>query len=440
MGSGTSLTAPYKNQEVPDTWLALIDCESFYASCEAVFDPQLQGKPIVVLSNNDGCVVALNRLAKQRGIVMGTPWFQISAWAQLSGIYARSSNYELYGSMSARVMQIIGKFAAKQEIYSVDECFVELHGTVEETINLGKKIRETVLQYTGVPVRVAIATTKTLAKIASIGAKANLALDGVCHLYAYTADQREKILQAITTHEIWGVGRRLTKKLAGLNIHSAAALRDSNVRVMRKKFGVTMARTIMELRGISCITLEQQPHEHQDQLIYSRSFNKPIQSTKEMQHVLSVYAQKAGARMRSHGLVAGQVSAWAATAYHKERYESVHTSIALPCHSDNPILLGKAAYALLSRMNPRAAYVRAGIVLTNLAAKNTNIPLDPFDPPASHRHIGQTIDQIVTKHGPKSIGIGLGGMRSAPSWNMRRNMLSKRATTVWEEVPIVLAK
>lgn len=212
--------------------VALVDCESFYASCERVFDPTLNGKPIVVLSNNDGCVVALNREAKALGVKMGVPWFQISAWAEVSGVVARSSNYELYGALSARVMEIIGQFSAWQEVYSVDESFIGLEGTVEELLKVGAEMRERVLRYTGVPVRVAIGKTKTLAKLASLGAKADLSLNGVCHLGAYSPEKLNHIMSSIPVSEIWGVGRRLTKRLASLNIHTVAELRDADLRYM----------------------------------------------------------------------------------------------------------------------------------------------------------------------------------------------------------------
>jgi len=428
--------------DVPQSgrWVALVDCESFYASCEAVFDPTLRGQPIVVLSNNDGCVIALNRLAKARGAKMGTPWFEAKAWCEVAGIHARSSNYELYGSLSARVMQIIAQFSAWQEVYSIDESFIGLHGSVAEAIALGREIRQRVMAYTGIPVRVGIGQTKTQAKLAILGAKADANLGGVCHLASYGPAQQDRIFDSIPVSELWGVGRRLTKRLAALGIHTARDLRDANVPAMRKKFSVNVARTILELRGVKCIELEPvSPRDHKDQLIFSRSFAMPVRTEREMRQVLSMYAQKVSGRLRQQGLVAGVVSSWASTAYYREGYQSAHASVAVPTPTDDPIVLGRAAHYLLPRMQAGAGYVRAGVVLTGLVAKSSEAPLPLFEPEFEGRGIGGTLDSITAKLGAGCIGVGYGGLRDAPAWNMKRGLLSKRAMTEWAELPVVRA-
>lgn len=420
--------------------IALIDCESFYASCERVFEPALDGKPIVVLSNNDGCVVALNREAKAAGVKMGVPWFQLEAFARMAGIVARSSNYELYGSLSARVMEIISNHCAWQEIYSIDESFVGIRGTVEELTALGRRIRAEVLQYTGIPVRVAIGRTKTLAKVASIGAKQALELGAVCHFGSYAPAQQSLILDSLPVTELWGVAGRTGKKLAAMNIHTARDLRDADPKLIRKRFSVVMERTVMELRGIPCIPLEEEPRQYKDQLIYSRSFSKKLTHLDEAEHVISMYAQRVSSRLRAQGQVAGQLQAWAATGWADtgSTPHSTSVSVALPTPTDNPITLTKAASNLIPRLFPPGLsgirYARAGVVLTGLSPKNSLAPLSLFEPEFEGREIGATLDSITNKLGPSMIGVGLAGFKTPQSWEMKREMLSKRATTHWNEL------
>jgi DNA polymerase V len=414
--------------------IALIDCESFYASCERVFDPKLDGKAIVVLSNNDGCVVALNREAKALDIPMGIPWFKLEGYARAAGVVAKSSNYELYGSLSARVMEIIGRYCAWQEVYSIDESFVGLHGTVEELTKLGHEIRAEILRCTGIPVRVGIGRSKTLAKLASRGAKADLTLGGVCHLGSYGPEHIERIMAGTAVTDLWGIAGRTGKRLAAMGIFTARDLRDADAKWIRKKFSVVMERTVHELRGISCIPLEEQ-REYKDQLIFSRSFSKPVQTVADMQQVLSIYAQKVSSRLRSQGQVAGVVSAWAATSWHRPgESHSPHMSVGIPTPTDDPIGIAKAAFALLPRIRHGTPYVRAGVVLTGLRPKGSAAPLALFEPEFEGRHVGDTLDAITNKLGPRAIGVGLGGLQGAPVWNMKREMLSRRATTHWEEL------
>ena len=305
---------------------------------------------------------------------------------------------------------------------------------------MGRQIREKVLRFTGVPVRVAIGRTKTLAKLASLGAKADLTLNGVCHLGLYSPEKLNLIMSSIPVSEIWGVGRRLTKRLASLNIHTVAELKDSDLRYMRKKFSVNMARTIQELNGVPCIPLEDEnPRDHKDQLIFSRSFAKPVQGEREMRQVLSIYAQRVSGRLREQGLTAGVVSAWCATAYFKEGYQSAYVSVPLGTPTNDPIRLSKAAYSVLDRINADAAYVRAGVILTGLRAETADIPLDLFREDYEGRQVGETLDSITRKFGSRAIGVGVGGLKSAPSWNMKRGMLSRRAMTAWDELVEVRA-
>lgn len=418
----------------PERMIALVDCESFYASCERVFEPALEGKPIVVLSNNDGCVVALNMEAKALNIPMGIPWFKLKGYAAAAGVIARSSNYELYGSLSARVMELIGRYSSDQQVYSIDESFIGLRGTVDELTEIGKAIRADVLRCTGIPVRVGIGRTKTQAKLASRGAKADLALGGVCHLDAYTPDHQDRILEGTATTDLWGIASRTGKRLTGMGIHTARDLRDAEPKWIRKRFSVVMERTVLELRGIPCIPLEEE-RATKDQLIFSRSFSSPVTSSADMQQVLSIYAQRVSSRLRAQGQIVGVVSAWAATSWHRpEESHTPHVAVGLPTPTDDPIGIAKAAHALIHRIQHGKPYVRAGVVLTGLMPKTSSTPLALFEPEFEGRRIGETLDAITNSLGPRAIGVGLGGLKSAPSWNMRRDMLSRRAMTHWDEL------
>lgn len=425
--------------DVSERMIALVDCESFYASCERVFHPKLAGKPIVVLSNNDGCVVAANSEAKQRGVVMGVPWFKLEAWAVSTGVVARSSNYELYGSLSARVMETIGEFAAWQEVYSIDESFIGMRGTVDELTALGADIRAEVLKRTKIPVRVGIGKTKTLAKLASRGAKQNLALGGVCHLGAYEPERLDRIMAATHVTELWGVAGRLGKRLAGMGIHTVKDLRDADPTRIRKRFGVVLQRTVFELNGVACIPLDQETAT-KEQLIFSRSFSRPVTTAQELQQVLGIYAQRVAGRLRAQGSVAKNMNVWAATSHYEQgerHYPNI--SVVLPAPTDEPVTLVKAANALLPHIRHGLRYVRAGVVLTGLSAKTAVTPFDVFVAGWEERKIGETLDQITRKTGANAIGIGRAGLRDAPGWNMRREMLSPRATTHWEEISEVRA-
>lgn len=337
-----------------------------------------------------------------------------------------------------RVMTIIGEYAAWQEIYSIDESFIGMRGTVDELVDLGATIRAEVLKRTGIPVRVGIGRTKTLAKLASLGAKQNLSLGGVCHLGSYPTDTYEQILAATHVTQLWGIGSRLGKRLVSLGIHSARDLRDADAARIRKRFGVVLQRTVFELRGTPCIPLEQDSLV-KDQLIFSRSFSKPVTSAEEMQQVLGIYAQRVAGRLRAQHSVAKNMTVWAATSYYEQgEHHAPTVSVPLPTPTDEPVTLVKAAAAaLLPQLRHGVRYVRAGVVLTGITPKTAEVALAPFVPAWEERKIGEALDAINHKLGGRRIGIGRAGLQEAPAWNMRRELLSNRATTHWNELPKV---
>ena len=253
--------------------IALVDCNNFYVSCERMFNPRLEGKPVVVLSNNDGCAVARSNEVKSLGIKMGEPWFKMEKIAKQHGIIAYSSNYSLYGDLSARVMSVLSDFSPIQEIYSIDECFLDLNGFDPSTLMAyGQKIRQAVKRNVGIPVCLGIGDSKTLAKLANHCAKKGLAgRDGVCDFGVLNEEQRRTLFVGIPVNEVWGVGSRINERLHAMNIKTVEDLRRADQEYIRQQFSIVLERTVKELNGIPCIELEEVGTPRQ-QIMVSRSF------------------------------------------------------------------------------------------------------------------------------------------------------------------------
>lgn len=296
----------------------LVDINTCYVSCERVFDPSLRGKPVVVLSNNDGCVVALSKEAKALGVRMGEPWFQLEPRAKALGVIARSSNYELYGHLSDRVMDILRSQAALFEQYSIDEAFLTAPIPVHRARAFAQNLKATLARKVGLPVCVGVGSTKTLAKLANRTSKKIDALSGVCVWEALPAERRDALLGALPTGEVWGVGRKVSAHLSAKGIHSIADLAAADPATLRKQFSVVLMRTALELRGTPAIELETE-RKLRDQLIYSRMFSAPIETREDMRQALSVYAQRASRRLQADRQVASQLTAFCGTSYFSDR-------------------------------------------------------------------------------------------------------------------------
>ena len=419
--------------------IALVDVNCFYASAERAFDPSLEGRPVVVLSNNDGCAVTRSPEAKALGIPLGEPWFKIAPRAKEWGLVARSSNYELYGDISARVMELLGRYSAWLEVYSIDEAFLGVRGTPAELLRLGHTMKTAVRRNVGVPVCVGIAGTKTLAKLANKWAKHNPDFDSVCHWDSVPADSREHLMARLSVIELWGVATRLTKRLNGMGIRTVLDLARADPIRIRDRFSVVLMRTVLELQGTPCIPLEEE-RVGRDQLIFSRSFATPISTAAGMRQVLGVYAQQASARLARHELQASVLTAFAATSYYNPR-DSSHPSVCvrLPMPTADPVLLARASYALLPRIDDGVKYARAGIMVTDLRPTARQAPLAVFENPHEERGIGPLLEEVSRKYGRGSIGLGHAGIRGGPDWTMKRDMLSPRYTTHWDELPVVRA-
>jgi DNA polymerase V len=420
--------------------IAIVDANNFYVSCERIFDPRLEGKPVVVLSNNDGCVIARSQEAKTLGINMAASWGSIAAEAAAKGVIARSSNYELYGDISARCVELLGRFTSSQEVYSIDESFIRLTGTPQQVSAIAREIRVATRKLIGLPVSIGIAPSKTLAKLANRGSKSSRALQGVCNLGDYSPAQLAAILGSVEVGEVWGIGSRTAQKLVGMGIHTAADLRDTDAVQLRRRFGVNQERVVQELRGIDCLPLEELRADR-EQIQFSRSFAVPISTVTELEEVMSVYTQRAAARLREQGSLAGMMSCTASTSAFRDDHVSHAVSLAFPNPTDDPVEMYRAAITALGpQLQANQQYVRVGVSLYEFSSRGTHAVLDIFGTEPTPFAAGAVLDSIAAKYGQENLGLGLAGLKTNRAWTMRREMVSPRATTHWDELITVAAK
>lgn len=419
--------------------IAHVDINCFYASAERAFNPALEGRPLIVLSNNDGCAVTRSPEAKKLGIGLGDPWFKLAPRAKEWGLIALSSNYELYGDISSRVMELLGRYSAWQEVYSIDEAFLGVKGSPEDLLALGRTIKDACYRHVGVPVCVGIARTKTLAKLANKWAKHNPAFNGVCRWDSVPLAQREALMERLSVVEIWGVATRLTKRLNAIGIFSIMDLVRADPVALRDKFSIVMMRTVLELQGTACIPMEEE-RIGRDQLIFSRSFSTPITTSAGVRQVLSVYGQMASARLAKHHLQAKLLTAFAQTSVYNPHDKSFPAvNVALPMPTSDPVLLTKAAHALLPKIVEGVRYAKAGIMVTDLRPTGNQRPLEIFENRHEERGIGPLLEDVSKRYGRGSIGLGHAGIKGGPDWSMKRARLSPRYTTHWDELPLVKA-
>ncbi|MGO2542870.1 MAG: Y-family DNA polymerase [Specibacter sp.] len=420
--------------------IALVDVNNFYVSCERVFDPKLEGRPVVVLSNNDGCVVARSAEAKELGIATGTPWFQLQSQARAWGLVARSSNYELYGDLSARVMEVVGRFGTWQEVYSIDESFVGLVGDSAQLQAAAGDIRAAVMRHVGVPVCVGVAATKTLAKFANRIAKQNPAMGGVCALDAMPERQVAAIQARVPASGLWGVGGKTTARLKLMGIETIADLKSADPALIRKKFSVVLQRTVMELNGTECIPHAEE-HVDKQQIMFSRSFSAPVTTVAGMEEVMTVYAQRGAARLNEEGLRAAIMTVTAGTSRFAAGEGSFPaTTIRFATPTRDPIVLVRAAVAAIRQSAVAgASYLRAGVMFGGLEPASGSGMLDVFGAGEEQPDVGGVLGEVRSRFGAMAIGIGIGGLAEAPQWSMKREHSSPRYTTEWQELPVVRA-
>ncbi|HRO31144.1 MULTISPECIES: Y-family DNA polymerase [Micrococcaceae] len=422
--------------------MALVDVNNFYVSCERAFDPRLEGRPVVVLSNNDGCVVARSPEAKALGLRTGTPWFQLAPQASAWGLVARSSNYELYGDMSARVMELLGRWGTWQQVYSIDECFLGLTGTPEQVLETGRRIRAAVQRNLGLPVCVGIAPTKTLAKFANHVAKNNPDDERIGGVFSVSARPRavEALMSGLPATEVWGVGRKTGERLDRLGIRTIAELRASDPAWIRSRFSVVLERTVLELNGTPSVP-DVDEHAGPTQVIFSRSFSRPVTAADEMDDVMNVYAQRAAARLAMQGQQARMVTVTAGTSRFTGPDGSVSRAVALSRATADPVTITRSAVrAMRSVLTEGVPYTRAGVMLTGLEPAGTaQEMLAGFGDQEPDRHLEAVLERVRGRFGGTSIGLGQGGLSEQGSWTMRREFASPQYTTRFSDLPVVRA-
>ena len=349
-----------------DKVFALIDCNAFYVSCERVFNPKLNNRPVVALSNNDGCIISRSKEAKALGIKMGVPLFKVKDIVEKEKVVVFSSNYTLYADMSRRVMNIISSSSPYTEIYSIDEAFVELSSLPIDYESYAHQLRQTILQHTGIPVSIGIASTKTLAKVANHKAKKDDSLNGVCSLVNY--NNIDRILELTEVGDVWGVGRRLSKKLINHGIHNAKLLKNCSDSWIRKMMSVNGLKTITELRGISCIPLEEYSMTRKS-CCTTRSFGKLLTNLEDIEQAVTTFARRAAERIRSESLAASCVSVFVRTNPFdkKSAYYSNGASRTLSHPTHDSITIIETALLLTKRIfKNNYQYKKAGVLLSGL--------------------------------------------------------------------------
>jgi DNA polymerase V len=414
--------------------IALVDCNNFYVSCERLFRPDLAKVPVVVLSNNDGCVVSRSNEAKALGVRMGQPWFECKALAEQHDILAMSSNYALYADMSNRVMKILSDFSPRHEVYSIDECFVDLTG-IPSLREVSYAMRHRVRQWTGIPVCVGIGPTKTLAKLANHVAKNHPRSRGVFNYNDLSDGQKTQLLQRIPVHEVWGIGRQLTQRLLQHGVRSVLDLREAHVATLRAEFGVVMEKTQRELQEIPCVDLQEVQPARQ-QIISSRSFGQMVTELPVLQDALSSFVANACTKLRAQDSHAAVIQVFLQTNRFREDLPQYMPSLAVPLAypTNDTREVNRWAHHLCSQMfKPGYSYKKAGVVLSDISPV-THRQGDLLEPAQVPNHsLMQALDRLNQRFGRGTVKVSTQGAYT--QWQMRQERKSPNYTTDWEEMP-----
>ena len=421
-----------------DSCFALVDCNNFYVSCERLYNPKLRNKPVIILSNNDGCVVSRSNEAKSLGIKMGQPFFQIEKLCQQKKVFVFSSNFALYGDISHRVMKTLETYCPDMEIYSIDEAFLRLDKIVfSEACDYAQKLRKIVLQHVGIPVSIGIAPTKTLAKVASLLAKKNHAIskDNVCDLRDSTI--RNGVLAEFLVGDIWGVGRKSAEQLQYLNITTAAQLCQQNSQFLRKRFSIVMTRIVLELQGTSCLTLEE--INQKKNITCSRSFGKKITELQPLLEAISSYAARACEKARAENTKAQSICVYIRTSPHSKTpfYSASDAQQLLHASNDACHIIAVAQTLLKKIYKPGFQYQKAGIILCDLRSDEL-FQQDLFEKNSDdNKAIMTVVDHINHRYGNQSVFLAAEGI--AQAWKIKSVLKSSGYTTAWEELVQVVA-
>ncbi|HBL4692665.1 Y-family DNA polymerase [Citrobacter sedlakii] len=416
---------------------ALVDVNSFYASCETVFRPDLKGRPVVVLSNNDGCVIARSAEAKAAGIAMGEPYFKLKDQIRRAGVVCFSSNYELYADMSQRVMTTLEELAPRVEIYSIDEAFCDLTGVRNCRVleDFGRELQEAVYRNTRLAVGVGIGQTKTLAKLANHAAKKWLRqTGGVVDLSNF--DRQRKLMAALPVDETWGVGRRIAKKLESMGIKTVLDLADTDIRFIRKHFSVVLERTVRELRGESCLGLEEFASAKQE-IVCSRSFGDRVTDYEQMRQAICSYAARAAEKLRGEHQYCRFISVFVKTspfALNEPYYGNSASVKLLTPTQDSRDIIGAATRCLDVIWKDGHRYQKAGVMLGDFFSQGV-AQLNLFDdnaPRAGSEKLMEVLDHLNAKDGKGTLYFAGQGIQQ--QWQMKREKLSPRYTTRYSDL------
>ena len=426
------------SRDYPMPVFALVDCNNFYASCEKLFRPDLKDTPVVVLSNNDGCVVARSREAKLLGIKMGVPVFQIKAEMQRHGILAFSSNYALYADLSSRVMRTLEEMAPRVEVYSIDEAFLDLTG-IESVISLvefGQQVRERIGHWIGITVCVGIAPTKTLAKLANHAAKKYPATQGVVDLT--NPDRQRRLLALVPVDDVWGVGRRLSKRLNALGITTALDLANASPRAIRDQFSEVLERTVRELNGESCIELEEIPPTKK-QIVCSRSFGEKVTHFELLREAVCEYATRATEKLRKEQQQAKVMTVFIRTSPFKDnepQYSNSASGELLIPSCDTRDFIELANHLLKRIWKDGFRYAKAGVMLSDFYDPGMFQP-GLFDDISTRSNSQQLMSVLDTINQSGAGKVFFAGQGTKKDWSMKREHLSPAYTTRWDQLPRV---
>ena len=416
--------------------IALIDCNSFYVSCERLFNPKIRKKPVVVLSNNDGCIISRSNEAKALGIKMGEPYFKEKDIIVKNNVQVFSSNYSLYGDISRRVMRTLKRFNSDIEIYSIDEAFLDLSNFSDDEIeNVGNEIRSIVLKWTGIPTSIGIAKTKTLSKIANHIAKKKES--GVVSLIGI--ENIDPILEKVEINDIWGVGKQLTKFYHKNGIYNAKQLKNISNTWIKKSSNVLSSRTAMELRGISCIGLEKTVSKRKS-CVVSRSFGKRVEKLQELKEAIANYCLNASEKIRSESLIAKSITIFIRTSPFQSRfgYYSNSKTIDFPIATNNSIEIVKTALSALENIFKNGyRYQKAGVLLTGLSNDDGKKNLFSSEKDEKINILMKSIDNTNYRYGRSAISLASAGVQKR--WNMKREHSSRIDTADFYCLPTIRA-
>ena len=416
--------------------IALIDCNSFYVSCERLFNPKIRKKPVVVLSNNDGCIISRSNEAKALGIKMGEPYFKEKDIIVKNNVQVFSSNYSLYGDISRRVMRTLRRFNSDIEIYSIDEAFLDLSNFSDEEVeNIGHEIKNVVLKWTGIPTSIGIAKTKTLSKVANYIAKKKQS--GVVSFVGI--EDIDPILEKVEINNVWGIGKQLTKFYHQNGIYNAKQLKNKSNTWIKKSSNVLSSRTAMELRGVSCINLETTSSKRKS-CVVSRSFGKKIENFQELKEAIANYSLNASEKIRSESLVAKSITVFVRTSPFQSQYGFYSNSktIDFPIATNNSIEIVKATLNALENIFKNGyRYQKAGVMLSHLSESNNNKNLFSSERDEKINSLMKSIDNTNYRYGRSTLSLASAGVHK--KWNSKRQHYSKIDTADFHCLPTIKA-